>query len=308
MKYGMIATAFYGAPWAILPEKWAEIEAFLRVKTRGGEISSESIDEILDARRPELAAAIPGAARRSDGSIQVGRVGIVQCFGVIMQRGSLFDEVSGCVSTERLGAQIDSMVTDKGIRSILLAFDSPGGSVYGISELGEKIRAAREGKRIVAIADSVAASGAYWLASQASEVNVTPGGQVGSIGVIVSHYDYSKALEKEGIRPTLIKSSPYKAETAAEAPLTEEAQTELQATVNHYHEMFAGAVARGRGVTEARVGKEFGQGRMVVARTAVERGMADRVATLEQVLRRLGAYEGGSTATARAQLAEKGGV
>ena len=48
----------------------------------------------------------------------------------------------------------------------MLDVDSPGGSVYGIAELADEIRAARGRKPIVAVANSVAASAAYWIGTQ----------------------------------------------------------------------------------------------------------------------------------------------
>jgi ClpP class serine protease len=68
-----------------------------------------------------------------------------------------------------------------------------------MTELAGEIRAARESKRIVAIANTTAASGAYWLAAQASELFVSPSGWVGSIGVYTAHQDVSAVLDRLGV-------------------------------------------------------------------------------------------------------------
>lgn len=301
MHYEHVWRAFLSEPLAILPEKLAEVRAFLELKVRGGEIDPAAVSALVAAREEREArfAAIQGAARRPDGMIQVGPVAILPVMGVLAQRLDLFSEMSGGVSAERVGSRLDALVADKSVKKIVMAFDSPGGSVYGIEELGRKIRAAGEQKKIVGIADSVAASAAYWLIAQTGEVNVTPGGQVGSIGVIVQHVDDTQAEALKGEKSTFITSSPYKAETVG--PLTDEARAELQRKVDHYHGLFVAAIAKGRGMTPARVEKDFGQGRMVTAQAAVDRGMADRVATLEQVLSRLGAdvSSGGPSAEAK---------
>ena len=52
--------------------------------------------------------------------------------------------------------------------------------------------------------------------------------------------------------------------------------------------LFAKDIASGRGVAASRVRSEFGQGDMVLAQEAVELGMADRVGTMGETLRRLG--------------------
>lgn len=305
VHYPTIMNAFHSAIWAILPEKLEEIRAFLHTKAAGGFIADERRTEVL-------------AGRRNDGVQMAGRVAIVPVFGVISQRVSLLEEASGGISTERIGATLESLVADKTVKSIVMAFNTPGGSVYGVPELGEKIRKLRDEKKIVGIADSIAASAGYWLASQTSELYVTPSGQIGSIGVIVSHADLSKMYEQEGVKVTNITSAPYKAEGNENEPLGDEARASLQSKVNAYHEMFVGAIAKGRGISAGTVEKDFGQGRMVLAQEAVSRGMADKVGTMETLLRRLGAVESPSAeasvpgvqaalAAARARVVEIGG-
>lgn len=293
MNYSRIIEAVYSEPWAILPEKLAAIRQFLSIKAVGGDVSEEQIKAATGSRRGS--------------NVQMaGRIAVMPIFGTLAQRVGSLEEASGGVSAEAIGATLEGLVADKQVRAIVMAFDSPGGSVYGIEELGAKIRALKEEKKIVGLADSVAASAAYWLISQTSEVNVTPGGQIGSIGVVAAHEDYSKHLEeKAGVKTTLVTAGTFKGEGNPYGPLTDEARAEMQKKVNHYYGLFVGAVAKGRGVTAARVEKDFGQGRMFTASEAVTRGMADHVATLEQVLRRLGAGAGGTAnMAARLQLAE----
>ncbi len=278
MKYANIMNAFYSTPFAILPEKLAEIRAFLRVKANGGEID------------PKEVAAI-AAARRSDGVQMIGRVAVLPVFGVISQRVSMMDRASGGVSTEEIGQTLDNLVADKQVKTIVMAFDSPGGPVTGVPELAAKIRAARDQKRIIGLADPVAASAAYWLISQTSEIYATPSGQVGSIGVLAAHDDITAALEKIGVKTTLVTSAPFKAETYPETPLSEEARADMQAKVDKYHGMFVADIAAGRGTTAHRVGKDFGQGRMLLAKDALDAGMIDRVLTAEQLLAKLAASD-----------------
>ena len=85
-------------------------------------------------------------------------------------------------------------------------------SVYGVAELADQIQSARASKPVVAIANSLAASAAYWIGCAAGEFYVTPGGEVGSIGVWQAHFDYSQAIASEGVKPTLISAGKYKVE------------------------------------------------------------------------------------------------
>ncbi len=301
MKYARLLAEFYATPLALLPEKAEAIRRLLLAKAAGGKVKKRAARAALKARRGELALSGPEAAaavRRPDGAQQIGRVALLPVFGVLAQRVSLLEQSSGGVSTERLGASLDSLAADKAVRCVVMVFDSPGGSVFGVQELGDKMRAMRDEKKLVGVADSMAASAAYWLLSQCAEVYVTPGGQVGSIGVLAAHEDHSKEEEGQGVKTTLVSAGKYKTEGHPFGPLDDEARAEMQRKVNAYYDSFVGSVAKGRGVSEGRVKSDFGQGRMLLAADAVAAGMADRVATLAQVLKRVGAYDAPASAAA----------
>jgi ClpP class serine protease len=111
---------------------------------------------------------------------------------------------------------------------------------------------------------------------------------VGSVGVVSLHLDFSKQAEMEGVKPTWITYGRYKVEGNELEPLGEEARAFLQHRVDEYGEMFVKAVARNRGVNAKEVRENFGQGRMFGAKEAKERGLVDRIATLDETLERLG--------------------
>ncbi len=193
-----------------------------------------------------------------------------------------------------LSKRLQELVADPNVAQIVLDIDSPGGGVEGITEFANQLFQARKHKPIVAVANSLAASAAYWIASQASEIVVTPSGVVGSIGVIAIHQDLSKALEKQGIKPTLITAGKHKGEGNPFEPLSEEAEANIQKRVDDFFSMFVKDVARGRGVKASEVRSGFGQGGVVGAQEAVDLGMADRIASLDDTLMRLTRRPGGS--------------
>ena len=273
-KYKRVLRAVSETPWALREDKLADIKAFLTRVSFDGPITPEALNAEYGSapERPRM---------------KVGSVEIIPVFGVISEKVNLMSEFSGGTSTEKLAAQIQKAVDDKTVGSILLDVDSPGGSVFGVPELADFIMKAREQKRIVAIAHSEAASAAYWVASAASELVVTPSGMVGSIGVFMAHDDVSKAQEMAGVKTTIIRAGKYKIEANPFEPLTEEARADLQAKTDDYYEMFVRGVAAGRGVDPRTVRSEFGQGRMVMAAAAKEQKMVDRVATFDATLGRM---------------------
>ena len=224
--------------------------------------------------------------------------------GLILQREPAWADEYGVpmTGTDVLVGQLRAAVADRSIRAIVLDIESPGGLIYGVPEAAEEIRELREQKKITAVANSYAASAAYWLAAQASEVVVTPSGEVGSVGVFAVHQDWSEFYAKLGIKPTQIFAGKYKTEFSGLAPLSDEARDELQRRVDETYENFIKAVAAGRGVSAAAARDGFGQGRMVRAKAAVAAGMADRVATLQSVVTKLAGR--GATTGMRAEASD----
>jgi signal peptide peptidase SppA len=275
-RYSHICQAVLDQPWAILPETYTKIVSLVQLRAAG-----------VTLTRADVEARIGGSPRERPETNVVDGIGVISMFGVLAQRMNLFASISGGTSTEQMAAEFRALVDDRDVRAIVFAIDSPGGSVYGIDELASEIRASRGRKPIIAHADSMAASAAYWLGAQADEVIVTPGGDVGSIGIVTAHTDLSGAAEKAGIKTTLISAGPYKTEGNPYAPLSEEAAAHLQSRVDVTYTRFLKAVAGGRRVTESAVRTGFGQGRLLGAEDALALGMVDRIESFDQTFARL---------------------
>lgn len=268
-----ILSAFHGTYWAILPERLQEIEAFV-------------YSRIEDGKMPNFEAAV-GRGNSTDASYEkAGSVAIVPIHGTIYPRGGV-NAMSGSTTAEAITKNLRAAVADKAVSSIVLDINSPGSSVLGTAEAAREIHKASMSKPVHAVANHVAASGAYWLGSQATSLSVAPNGQVGSIGVIRSHADYSAALEKRGVKITDITTAPHKAEGAPHSPLAIETAADWLGKCQEYHKQFVSAVAMGRNTTMERVEANFGQGRMVLPDQAKSVGMVDRIATVEDVVNSL---------------------
>jgi HK97 family phage major capsid protein len=263
-------------PWALAPGKLAEIAAIIAAKAESGKIPTESEISAIDAR-------IRGESKKSVG----GTVAVLPMFGTMSRRMGMLGAMSGGLSVETFSKAFQELVDDESISAIVIDVDSPGGSVYGIEELSQQIFDARSKKRIIAVADQLMASAAYYVASAADELVVSPSGEVGSIGVIAIHFDHSEQLEEEGIKVTIIKSGDRKGEGNPFEGLSDEAAEHMQSMVQAYYDQFIAAVARNRGVSAEVIEANYGQGLTFDAKRALERGMVDRIATLDQVLSEL---------------------
>ena len=283
MKNQFLVAEFLATPWALMPERLSALASVVSRWSQGSPASDAAkfqvqTDRVLRDTRRQTSAAISG-----------GGIAVIPVYGVITQRGNMVDDVSGpgMVSTQLVTQMLGQAVADDAVSQILLDIDSPGGSVYGVSELGDAILSARAQKPVVAIANSLAASAAYWVGSQASEFYVTAGGEVGSIGVWQAHFDYSQAFAAEGVTPTLISAGKFKVEGNPYAPLSEEAQGFMQSRVDDYFQAFTKAIAKGRNLSISQVREGMGQGRVLGADAALAQNMVDGIASFDQVLSKM---------------------
>lgn len=247
--------------WAIMPSRLQR--AITSLEMTGGQFEVRTNAELYSRRN---------------------KTAIIPVIGIITQRSNFWSVLFGDSTTDSIAAGLDAALADNSVSSIVLDIDSPGGSVYGVAELSQKIYEARNSKPIYAVTNSLMASAAYWIGSSAKKVYITPGGEAGSVGIIAVHADYSRMLDNAGVKVTIIQAGKYKSEGNPYQPLQNDAQQYIQSRVDDYYSMFIKSLARNRGVSQTKVRSNFGQGRVLGARQAVEAGMADGVATLDEVL------------------------
>ena len=283
MNRQLLLSEFLTTPWALMPERLQAMAGVLTRWSAGEPPTDEAMFQIQSERvlrdtRKQMAAANAGSG-----------IAVLPLYGVVTQRGNMVDDISGpgSTSTQQFTSALRQVLADDTVGQILIDIDSPGGSVYGVAELASEIVKARAQKPVVAVANSLAASAAFWIGCAASEFYVTPGGEVGSIGVWQAHFDYSKALEEEGVKTTLVSAGKFKVEGNPYEPLGEDARAFMQSRVDDYYGAFVKAVARGRGVGVQQVRDGMGQGRVLGADEALAQGMVDGVAPVTEIVRRM---------------------
>lgn len=275
IEYARVAAHVLSRPWAVTPEMMATMADLLALRMQGGRLD-----------RDEIAARINAAKPQPVGKVRAGAAAVVPIHGVITHRADMFSEISGMTSLEKVRAQLDAALQDKKVETVMLHIDSPGGSVDGVTETAAMVREARGKKRVVAVADTLAASAAYWIGSQADEFTITPSGEVGSIGVYTMHRDLSRRLGNDGVNVSLIHAGAHKVEGNPFEPLSSEARAAIQGDVDEVYDMFVADVAAGRGVTLDTVLGTYGQGRTLSAKRALAAGMVDVVEPFAETLAR----------------------
>jgi signal peptide peptidase SppA len=298
MNRQLLLSEFLTTPWALMPERLQAMAGVLTRWSAGEPPTDDAMFQIQSERvlrdtRKQMAAANAGSG-----------IAVLPLYGVVTQRGNMVDDISGpgSTSTQQFTSALRQVLADDTVGQILIDIDSPGGSVYGVAELASEIVKARAQKPVVAVANSLAASAAYWIGCLASEFYVTPGGEVGSIGVWQAHFDYSKALEEEGVKTTLVSAGKFKVEGNPYVPLDPEAQAFMQSRVDDYYNAFIQAVTVGRGVSVDDVRNGMGEGRVLGADAALAQRMVDGIASFDDVLARMQAKVTGNAVRSPSRL------
>jgi signal peptide peptidase SppA len=259
---------------------------------------AEVLLHVLEGRLPlegSLAPLSPDASRfvgkrRAEGpgaymyAVESGTA-IIPIVGSLVNRGAWIGASSGLVSYEGIAAQLRAARDDTAVKSIMLDIDSGGGEATGMFAVAQLVREVAAIKPVVAFVNDVAASAAYGIASSATEIVVSPTSIVGSIGVVLIHMDRTGELAAKGIAATVLFEGAHKADGHPFAgPLSASVRADLQAEIRKFHTQFVTLVGEGRGAKLTADMARATEARTFLGQEAVDRGLADRVASLDAVL------------------------
>jgi signal peptide peptidase SppA len=265
-------------PWAIAPDRLMEIQSIYAAHLRG-----ESIDiDAVEARIGRQLQNQPQGYQVQDGAA------LIPLRGVMAPRMNIMSQVSGGTSTELFARDVRVALDDPEVRSIVLLVDSPGGAVGGTMAAASAVMGGRGVKPIATYSDGTMASAAYWVGSAADRVYVSSGvDQVGSIGVVASHVDVSQREQALGIKTTEIVAGSYKRIASQYGPLTEPGRQSIQEQVDYIYSLFVENVAVYRGTSVEKVLSDMADGRVFIGQQAVDAGLADGIASLDDVINEL---------------------
>ena len=286
---------YLNSPWALMPDRLLEMQAIYATHLRGEKIDLEAVEARLGR---------PLANEQQEYRMEQGGIAVLPVSGVISNKANMFTRVSGGASAQLLQQQVSSMRADPRVRGVVLDFDTPGGSVFGIPALAAEIRALAGEKPTVSVSTGMMASAGYWLGSAANAVYLSgETDYMGSIGVVATHA-YNP---RQGAQVTEITAGRYKRMASDNAPLTKEGRAYIQQQVDELYRAFVTAVADHRRVSADQVLEHMADGRIFVGQQAVDAGLAEGFATVDTLVDRLATNPEKFTRRARAVFA-LGGV
>ena len=227
------------------------------------------------------------------------KIAVVELDGIITDRAL---DQGGYSIVDVIKAQLKRAEEDERVKAVILKVDSPGGEVLASDDISRAIREFQtklRGKPVVCSMGSLAASGGYYVSAPcrwivANDLTIT-----GSIGVIMSTWNYRGLMDKVGVRPQTFKSGKFKDMLSGSREpdsITQEERDMVQAIINETYGRFTNVVATGREwARKENTGKgraliqgwaEYADGRILSGKEAFERGFVDELGTFDDAVKR----------------------
>jgi signal peptide peptidase SppA len=244
--------------------------------------------DVLDAAQVEDATKNRGVLedkeyKYEDEMYEVnGSMATMPVYGKMFPRANMMTRLSGGTSTRKLGRAIDEVEEREDIDRVMMVFDSPGGSIQGLTNTARKIRNMETDT--VAFAEGMMASAAYFVGSAADRVVASPDSMIGAIGSVAKIVSRAGKLEEEGYDVEVIRSAEKKAKPNPSEPIDEDSVKEVQKLVDAAHEQFVRQVATNLDISEETVSNTMADGSVINGSEAEGTNFVDDVATIDEVM------------------------
>ncbi len=173
-------------------------------------------------------------------------VAYIHINGPIGKNLDMLSKICGACDIATVKEEIDLALSYPDCEMICFLVNSPGGSVDGVPELAEYIAEISKEKPTVAVVEGMCCSAAYYLVAGVSEGIYAIGktSYIGSIGVYAYLLDESRAYEKEGLKPVLVKAGENKGQGLPGFPIDQKMIDGLQKEIDYIYGLFRGHVAK----------------------------------------------------------------
>jgi protease-4 len=237
------------------------------------------------------------------------KIAVIEVAGIIVGHSL---EQSGYNMVDVIKAQLKRAEEDDKVKAVILKVDSPGGEVLASDEISRAIadfQTKLHGKPVVCSMGNLAASGGYYVSAPcrwivANDLTIT-----GSIGVIMSTWNYRGLMDKVGVSPVTFKSGKYKDMLSGSRPpdsITDEERAMVQSLINETYGKFTNVVATGResareknkskGRALSESWPDYADGRILSGTEAFKLGFVDELGTFEDAVKRAKSIAGISRA------------
>lgn len=205
--------------------------------------------------------------------------------GVIVASGTILDgeQMEGSIGGDSLSFLLRQARQDTSLKALVLRVDSPGGSAFASDLIRQELLEVRKKMPVIVSMGSVAASGGYWIAAEADEIWAQPTTITGSIGVFGIIPTFEDSLAALGVSSDGVGTTKLADINHLDRPLSEEAATLIQLSIENIYHQFLALVANGRHSTPDEI-DAIARGRVWTGQQAKEIGLVDNLGNLDDAV------------------------
>ena len=219
--------------------------------------------------------------------------------GSYLKKSGAFGEVSSSVNkvaiirynkevteeyTTTVMEKMDAIKKDESFKSVLFIMGSPGGSPTASEELSEYLKDFQKDKNITMYVASIAASGGYYIASAVKPLIANKNAIVGSIGVIMPHYNFGELAKKVGVEEDYMAAGKFKKPISMFSKIDDENKAYMtKHLLKPTYDNFVQSVADNRGLKKEQI-LPFAEGKIFIANVPEIQGiLVDEISSLYRV-------------------------
>lgn len=204
---------------------------------------------------------------------------------VLYAVGDIQEESPDGINCKNLVPEIVSLAEDENVKGLVLRVNSPGGSVFGSSEIAEALNYFKsKGKTFSVSMGDYAASGGYWISADAERIFADPltvTGSIGIFGMIPNIMGLGKML---GVNMEMVCTDPAAVFPTLFKPMDDKQMSVMQSYIDRGYDKFIKRVAKGRNMKESKV-RSIAEGRVWDGMTAKKIGLVDELGSLDDAVK-----------------------
>ena len=213
-------------------------------------------------------------------------IAVYYAYGDIVDKASpqsIFQDDRQIVGND-MCKDLEDLAKDDDVKAVVIRVNSGGGSAYASEQIWHQISELKKVKPVVVSMSGAAASGGYYLSSNANWIVADPTTITGSIGIFGLFLDRSELYTKKlGINYAEVKTNRNSVFGASGHPFTPEQLSLLQNNVNRDYMLFKKRVAEGRKMTMEQV-ENIAQGRVWLGQDAIKLKLVDQLGGLDDAI------------------------
>ncbi len=204
---------------------------------------------------------------------------------LVYAEGDIVDGQGGAqqIGGESFARQMRRLRQDEDVKAVVLRINSPGGSAVASEVIGREVRLTRAKKPVIVSMGDYAASGGYWIATDANRIFAEPNTITGSIGVFGLQFNVQKLANDNGITWDVVKTGRYADSETVSRPKTAQELAIAQKSVNQIYNRFLYKVSQSRKLPIQKVA-QIAQGRVWSGQDAKQLGLVDEIGGIDTAI------------------------